>query len=210
MESTRMPGRSQAGRAGHTFHVPASSRRRSAFTLIELLVVVAIILILAGLLFPALMSALNKSRRMAALAEVKGIETAWKKYYQEYTGWPTLSDTNNSLQLGGANAFLVNCLRGADAANNPKQLVFMDFFHTNSVSDPYNPWGSRDAALNTVSNYYYVKFDTDFDNVIPAATGSDPLPNPQPSAAVRASVLVWTYDPTAKTSAMRVIGSWQR
>lgn len=59
-------------------------RRRSAFTLIELLVVVAIIAILAAILFPVFAQAREKARQTTCLSNLKQIATATLLYAQDY------------------------------------------------------------------------------------------------------------------------------
>lgn len=53
---------------------------RAAFTLVELLVVVAIIAVLAGLLFPVLASARNKARQTQCAAQLRQIGMSWLLY----------------------------------------------------------------------------------------------------------------------------------
>jgi prepilin-type N-terminal cleavage/methylation domain-containing protein len=65
-----------------------SPTRTSAFTLIELLTVIAIIGVLAGLLFPAIKSALQRAEIAQAQNDVKNIEAALKAFYTEYGKWP--------------------------------------------------------------------------------------------------------------------------
>lgn len=193
------------------------SQRRTAFTLIELLVVIAIIGILVALMFPALKGAMNKAKCAVAFGEVKSLETAWKKYYQEYTGWPS-----NTAAYGvpdpqrmamKMNSKVIRMLQGAlDSSdpdkNNNKQICFIEFSHTNTSGDAISPWPNKDSLNKT--QFYYVKFDTDFDNVIPAGGGgSSDNPDSQPATSVRASVVVWTYNPSVdKTKPGYVIGSW--
>jgi prepilin-type N-terminal cleavage/methylation domain-containing protein len=174
------------------------------FTLIELLTVIAIIGILAALLFPAINAALNKARRIAAVAEIKGIETAMKKYYQEYTAWPD-PGMEIALPITGP---IVAMLQGTNVLGNTKRLPFMEFNHRDSLGNPINPWGSRDANNNMDGRrYYYMKFDADFNNSIDAGSGS--FPNDQPRNPVQASIIVWTYNPKVPEGRPEsVIGTW--
>src|SRR6266576_6984701 len=74
-----------------------------AFTLIELLVVMAVIIILAGLLFPALRGAQEQARRTHAKNDLTQIVTAVNAYYTEYGKYPLVADdtpiTINNLLL---------------------------------------------------------------------------------------------------------------
>jgi prepilin-type N-terminal cleavage/methylation domain-containing protein/prepilin-type processing-associated H-X9-DG protein len=62
----------------------AQGPRRRAFTLIELLVVVAIIAILAAILFPVFVQAREKARQSACLSNLRQIGTAFTMYTQDY------------------------------------------------------------------------------------------------------------------------------
>ena len=57
---------------------------RKAFTLIELLVVVAIIAILAAILFPVFAQAREKARQATCLSNCKQIGLASNMYVQDY------------------------------------------------------------------------------------------------------------------------------
>lgn len=59
-------------------------RSRNAFTLIELLVVVAIISILAAILFPVFAQAREKARSIACLSDGRQVGTALSMYIQDY------------------------------------------------------------------------------------------------------------------------------
>jgi prepilin-type N-terminal cleavage/methylation domain-containing protein/prepilin-type processing-associated H-X9-DG protein len=58
--------------------------RTAAFTLIELLVAIAIIAILAGLLFPVFASARDKARQATCFSNLKQIGVALELYLQDY------------------------------------------------------------------------------------------------------------------------------
>ncbi|MDO8586800.1 MAG: DUF1559 domain-containing protein [Armatimonadota bacterium] len=62
------------------------SRRRAGFTLIELLVVVAIIAILAAILFPIFAAAKEAGKKASCLANLKQIGNALAMYRDEYDG----------------------------------------------------------------------------------------------------------------------------
>ena len=66
-------------------HAP-SSNTRMAFTLIELLVVVAIIGILAAILFPVFASAREKARQASCSSNLKQLGLAALMYNQDYDG----------------------------------------------------------------------------------------------------------------------------
>ena len=60
-----------------------TQRSRAAFTLIELLVVVALIMILAGILFPVFAQARDAARRTNCVSNLKQIALAHQMYVQD-------------------------------------------------------------------------------------------------------------------------------
>src|SRR5437588_9123172 len=62
------------------------TKRRNAFTLIESLVVIAIIAILAAILFPVFAQAREQARKAACLSNEKQIALAVSMYRQDWDG----------------------------------------------------------------------------------------------------------------------------
>ncbi|MFN3422258.1 MAG: type II secretion system protein, partial [Armatimonadota bacterium] len=58
--------------------------RKRAFTLIELLTVIAIIAVLAGILFPVFAQAREKARQVTCLSNTRNFGTAFQQYVQDY------------------------------------------------------------------------------------------------------------------------------
>ena len=173
------------------------------FTLIEMLVVIAIIGILAGMLFASLSAARRHVKKVKAAIEVKQLAGAWKMYYAEYYTWPTNLIGGNPettpVEIKGNIAELLRGINVFDA--NRKKLQFMQFSKTNSVGDPISPWGD---PLTSGANYYYVKFDMDFDNVVSAGAGS---PADPPDGNVSRPVIVWTINGNEPN---KILGSWEQ
>ena len=61
-------------------------RSRHAFTLVEILVVVAILALLAGLLFPVFATARGKARQVACLSNLRQLGLAFSMYAQDHDG----------------------------------------------------------------------------------------------------------------------------
>lgn len=70
--------------------------KRHGFTLIELLIVIAIIAILAAILFPVFAAAREKARQTTCLSNMKQLGLASLQYSQDYDEALVLSDLRNS------------------------------------------------------------------------------------------------------------------
>lgn len=64
--------------------------RRRAFTLVELLIVIAIIAVLAALMFPAVTMAVEKGRRSNCRGNIRQIGVALTLYAADHNGWYVL------------------------------------------------------------------------------------------------------------------------
>ncbi len=74
-------------------------KKDKGFTLIELLIVITIIAILAAIMIPNLLTALNKAKQKRAMSEIRGMATACNSYSTDKNEFPvgtvswTASDT---------------------------------------------------------------------------------------------------------------------
>jgi prepilin-type N-terminal cleavage/methylation domain-containing protein len=110
-------------------------RNRRAFTLIELLVVVAIIMMLAGLMFPAFSYVRETARKAKAKTDIKQLDTAWRALLSDYRTWSAVSLSQGNYDMDAAK---VNVLRGT----NPKGVIYMEFdgSSTNAAGAFVDPW----------------------------------------------------------------------
>lgn len=76
--------------------------KQRAFTLIELLIVIAIIAILAAILFPVFASAREKARQVACLSNLKQIGLAYSQYEQDYDETVPCGDNDYGFGTGWA------------------------------------------------------------------------------------------------------------
>ena len=79
---------------------PESGRVR-AFTLIELLVVIGILVLLAGILIPAVIKALGAAQRSRVSAELSTIATALGQYHDDFTRYPPVDVPNTGAAVLG-------------------------------------------------------------------------------------------------------------
>lgn len=137
------------------------------------MVVIAIIVVLAGLLFPAAQSILDRAKKVQAKNDLTQIVTAVNAFYTEYGKYPltptTPADTNYGTST--TNDKLFNELRNSGSVtDNTRGIVFMSPPNTKDATNPrsgiagtgsnagqyFDPWGSP----------YFVKVDTDYDNQV--------------------------------------------
>jgi prepilin-type N-terminal cleavage/methylation domain-containing protein/prepilin-type processing-associated H-X9-DG protein len=77
----------------------SASRSVRGFTLVECLVVLAIIVVIAGLLFPVLLAAKGRSREVAAISELSQIGKATALYAQDFDDRLPFASGNNCFHL---------------------------------------------------------------------------------------------------------------
>ena len=133
---------------------------KNGFTLIELLAVIVIIMILMGLLMPALFGTKKQAKNKQSKAECMTIETAIVSYKTDRRKWPACagdaddgdngssSDKTYSSTGDKPNAYIIKELTRPD----PPYLDIGDF-KTDSSGNVLDPWGDE----------YIIKIDTDYD-----------------------------------------------
>ena len=137
---------------------------RHAFTLIELLVVISIIAILASLAFPAVNGALDSAKKAQAKNNAVQIATAIVAYETEYGKLPGNSTTT-------VDSALMNILTAADAANNPRAIVFLEAPTWKMGKGGTNSSGYCDPW--TSGTPYSIALDADYNNRVNVSTNGE-------------------------------------
>jgi len=126
-------------------------RRRRAFTLIELLVVVAIIALLAAILFPVFNRARENARRASCQSNLKQLGLAFMQYNQDYDQyWPVGVGAADNSGIGGTG------WAGPILTYVKNQQVFTC---PSDIMSPSSYWQSTDG-LSELSYIYNQNFGT--------------------------------------------------
>ena len=155
-----------------------SSRRQGGFTLVELLVVIAIIAVLAGAGFAAGNAAVQKARKVTALAAATSLEAAVNSYFNEYSSMPKEDMTTDTeidtkidkdflkVLLGmetGTNALntkSIKFLQAKEGKNGKGGLIYSGSGKAQTIESYIDPWGGS----------YKVMLDGDYDEIVEVKT----------------------------------------
>lgn len=135
------------------FEIRNSKFETCSFTLIELLTVMAIILLLVGLLLPALQYSRVQAKKHIARTDISNLYNALTSYHQEYGYWPqptTWVDLSTMLN-GNIHPYTgVGAASGSwSSNNNAKAIRFMEFKtnQVNTAGEFIDPWGTAYMVL---------------------------------------------------------------
>lgn len=157
-----------------------SFQKRCGFTLIEMLVVIAIMAILAGLLFPAISKGLLNAKRNKAAAECKSIAGAINLFFRDYGYMPTSKEQgyaenytkehDDQTMSAEDSEEIIKILSGdrtITAYNgivvNPKGKVYLDSDIIINKGVYLDPW----------DNQYRIKLDLDYNHKIEFFSGDE-------------------------------------
>ena len=183
-------------RTNSPWRARCSSLRMAGFTFMELMMVIILITILAGMLFPSVISIQDRARKVQAKNDLTQIVNAVNAFNTEYGVYPSTfapEMTYDGLN-GNTNDKLFNALRGSnlDTTTNPRNVVFISpppakkqVGGIGTDGQYYDPWGKP----------YVIRLDTNFDNVI-----INPYTQNAGFAGVNAGVIAWSFG-TDKLSA---------
>lgn len=138
---------------------------QKGFTLIELLVVIAIIALLAGLLFPAIGSAMKTAKRAKAATIAQSIESAIVLYSSDYGGKLPIASGYGGVDKfyeGDESKDIMVVLMAIDTAPNaghvlnPTRKVYLDTEQATDDGTLLDPWGTQ----------YGIKLDLNYDGAV--------------------------------------------
>jgi len=158
-----------------------NGHQQQSFSLIELMVVIAIIAVLAGLLFPAAQSVLERAKKIQARNDLIQIVTAVTAFYGEYGTYPTSANGTDSTYGPGytSSKALFDELRAKTATLNTRQIVFISPPEDGGQANPKGKIGSDGQLNDPWGTPYWIRMDSDYDNQVgnPYATsGAGPEP----------------------------------
>jgi prepilin-type N-terminal cleavage/methylation domain-containing protein len=173
-------------------------RPNEAFTLLELLVVVAVIAVLAGLLFPAVQSVLERAKKVQAKNDLTQIVTAVNAFYTEYGRYPTTVTSGDATYGPGATATdaIFKELRALSGSSmNTRQVVFISPPEDATQASPKGKIGSDAQFHDPWMTAYSIKIDADYDNQVGNPYGSSGGAGPDP---LRQGVVAWSLGKDGK------------
>jgi prepilin-type N-terminal cleavage/methylation domain-containing protein len=175
-------------------HKGSSVRARfqdEAFTLLELMVVIAIVVVLAGLLFPAVHSVLDRAKKVQAKNDLTQIVTAVNAFYTEYGRYPTDQTTDNAATYGAGGSsskFVFDELRAQTATLNTRQIVFVSPPEDTSQASPRGKIGTDGQLHDPWSSAYAFRIDADYNNQVANPYGT----NGAGADPIRQGVIAWS------------------
>lgn len=198
--------------------------RAKAFTLLELLTVIAVIGILAALLFPGIGAARRSANRAKTRVQFSQWAAAVESFRSEYGYYPAFDAT--SLVNGGATAtdlvfhdLLAARKRdgtpltagGGAAVQNRKLISFCafsdaDFTTAGLIHDAFD---NTEIAVLVDKNLDGVINGTDYPAGFPFVAGMKPSPADIPATGVRAGVIFYAPAPGATAANPDFIFSWK-
>ena len=159
--------------------------RTKGFTLIELLTVIAIIAILASLLFPTIKGALMRAEITQAKNDMKIIETGIRAYYAEYGKLPVQDSEQGGVGANKCDGYYGTGGGGSQGDTSIYQYEIINILRaisdpTINVNNKYNPKQtpfleapSRKGAIAGDGTFidpwghpYYIKLDNTYNNLI--------------------------------------------
>src|SRR5947209_2155024 len=103
---------------GRKMKIKNLRKKICGFTIFELRMVIAIIALLAAMLYAGISGTIISAKKARARATMSALVTACRAYNTQYGTWPSVSGT----VVTNSGPVLVNCLKGIDGTLNPREI----------------------------------------------------------------------------------------
>jgi prepilin-type N-terminal cleavage/methylation domain-containing protein len=126
--------------------------RRTGFTLLELMIVIAIIGMIATVLYPQLTRYYSRGRDAARLSDIKMLSTNLQNYARNNSTYPSNRNFDDSIT-----SYCISDIFGWQDASTRKDKLFSSLGGTGSMLK--DPLASNPGLLpcNTLGSYFYTQ-----------------------------------------------------
>jgi prepilin-type N-terminal cleavage/methylation domain-containing protein len=171
----------------------APSRSVAGFTLIEMLIVVTIILVIAGLLTPAINKMMEVAARQRAATRCQAVVLAVKQYKNMYQKWP--GQTEQGVDGSIDQELIIPALM-----SNPRGEILVDVLPdwTNSTGELMDIWEQQ----------CHIVMDEDEDGIVQVVDANLMGEYPITTTVTNASVVVISWGPKPAIEGKRIY-SWR-
>ena len=160
-----------------------------AFTLVELMVVMAIILILAAIVFPVLTNVRRSAMHSKASSDVRMLHSAISAFRNEYHRYPLVRSAGDmASDMRYNNSQLVASLLANDRTDNPRGIAFLRINEAslNDAGEFVDPWRIEGTRYGSP---YEAMVDSNYSGTIDVAISAQDI---SIGTVTNVPVAVWT------------------
>ncbi|MFA5321373.1 MAG: prepilin-type N-terminal cleavage/methylation domain-containing protein [Smithella sp.] len=204
-------------------------KKNNRFTLIELLVVISIIIILVGILLPAINGVREKARVMKAKGEMQALAMAIKAYQGDYGVWPCKSATFDPFVAGDDLTDIskyrqmferLSCADGPDSGTgieeNRRKIRYLDIPSTYGDNDDAYPGTTTSATKGDFKdpwgNVYQIFIDTTYDGKVTQSEeylSDNYIDSDNSKNFLNGEVFIYSYGPDKSSTTKDDVKSWK-
>ncbi len=183
-----------------------------AFTVLELLFVITIVVVLAGLLFPAFRGVQVQAQKTQAKNDLTQIVTAVNAFYTEYGKYPITSVSTGDAYFGsgttpsgstsyGMNDVLLDVLRNningpTNSATvtslNPRQIVFISPPEVKDSANPRSGIGTTTPSVGQLFDPWGTAYKIEIDGNYSDQIDTNPYSANAGSSPLQAGAIAWS------------------